>query len=167
MERDVYISIRGLHQYMDQDGYDHDVEVVSAGKYYKKNGQHIVSYKEQFAHEDKPVRAMVKVDQDGLLVSRSGEMASQMHFQPMRRNLTVYRTPFGVMEMGVTTNTLKMVWTSTTGRSRSITRLTSTISIPARTRSRSTCGIPRAGQDSGWRTEPANSYKPEGTKWIH
>lgn len=108
MERDVYISIRGLHQYMDQDGYDHDVEVVSAGKYYKKNGQQIVSYKEQFAHEDKPVRAMVKVDEDGLLVSRTGEMAGQMHFQPMRRNLTVYRTPFGVMEMGVTTNTLKM-----------------------------------------------------------
>ncbi len=40
---------------MDQDGYDHDVEVVSAGKYYKKNGQHIVSYKEQFAHEENEV----------------------------------------------------------------------------------------------------------------
>ena len=108
MERDVYISIRGLHQYVDQDGYDHDVEVVSSGKYYKKNGQQIISYKEQFAHEDKPVRALVKIDQDSLMVSRSGEMAGQMHFQPMRRNLTVYRTPFGVMEMGVTTSTLKM-----------------------------------------------------------
>ncbi len=108
MERDVYISIRGLHQYVDQDGYDHDVEVVSSGKYYKKNGQQIISYKEQFAHEDKPVRALVKIDQDSLMVSRSGEMAGQMHFQPMRRNLTVYRTPFGVMEMGVTTSQLKM-----------------------------------------------------------
>ena len=39
MERNVYISIRGLHQMEDEDGAEENVEIVSPGEYFVRNGK--------------------------------------------------------------------------------------------------------------------------------
>lgn len=108
MERNVYISIRGLHQLQSGDGSDEEVELVSPGHYYKRNGKQYISYEEQLGPDMDGVSATVKVDENSVSVSHRGGLGSHMCFEPGKRNLTIYQTPFGVMEMGVTTQTLEM-----------------------------------------------------------
>lgn len=108
MDRDVYISIRGLHQLLDDDGNDKDVELVSPGHTYKRNGKHFVAYQEQFALDMKPQNTTVKIDKDSLSVTSYGKMGTQLCFQPGKRNLSVYETPFGCLQLGITTQSLKM-----------------------------------------------------------
>ncbi|MBQ7063469.1 MAG: DUF1934 domain-containing protein [Firmicutes bacterium] len=108
MDHDVYISIKGLHQVEDMDGNDHEIEMVSTGHYYKRNGLQCVSYTEQFGVNDNPVKALVKIEDGALTVSRSGDMAGHLQFEAGRRSQSYFETPFGVMEMGVTTQDLQM-----------------------------------------------------------
>ena len=104
MDRNVFISIRGLHHFEDQDGSEREVEMVSPGHYYKRGGKHYVSYVEEAIDEnEESAKALVKLDDEGLTISRSGFYHNHLFFQEGKRNKSIYETPFGVLEMGVTT----------------------------------------------------------------
>ena len=110
MERDIFISIRGLHQMQDGDGPGEDIELVSPGHYYERNGTHYISYEEHLGEETEqaPALATVKVEGDCVCVHHGGAFGGQMRFEAGRRNSMFYQTPFGVLEMGVTTQSLQM-----------------------------------------------------------
>lgn len=108
MERNVFVSIKGLHQFSDGSGEDADVELVTPGKYYKRNGKEYIAYTEQYSTDSPSHSATVKVEPDSLMISTRGEMGGQLHFEPGKRNLTIYQTPYGAMQMGITTQALSM-----------------------------------------------------------
>ena len=108
MERNVFISIRGMHQLQDGDGREADVEMVSRGQYYKRNGKEYVSYEEQLDPEGDKTKAMVKVDGESVIVNHLGAFGAQMRFELGKRSMMIYQTPFGVMEMGVTTQNMEL-----------------------------------------------------------
>ena len=108
MERNVFISIRGMHQLQDNEGREEDVEVVSRGQYYKRNGKEYISYEEQLGPDGERSKATIKVDGDCVLVNHMGAIGAQMRFELGKRNLIIYQTPFGVMEMGITTRSMDL-----------------------------------------------------------
>ena len=74
MTKDVVISVRGL-QVMDNESAE-DIETVQQGEYFERNGSIFLLYDEYYEGFDEPVK----------------------------KNLTRYQTPYGVMMIGLDTS---------------------------------------------------------------
>ena len=79
MERNVYISIKGMHSAERDDDYS-EVEVVAQGKYYERNGKYYISYEESRQNDGKAGRATVKVDEDSVIVNQPGSFGASLCF---------------------------------------------------------------------------------------
>lgn len=106
MERNVYISIRGIHA-MGLNMETDDVEVVTPGKYYERNGKKYLTY-EDLREDGKTARATVKVDGNSVLVTQPTPFGANLCFEEGKRTNLIYHTPFGIIDMGITTDSLVM-----------------------------------------------------------
>ena len=100
MTKDVLISITGVHTL---DGDSGDVELITTGNYYEKNGVRYLLYDESMEGLDQPVKNVVKIRPDTMEIIKRGGVNVHMTF---RRGVTVmasYVTPFGEMLVGITT----------------------------------------------------------------
>lgn len=102
MTRDVLIRISGL-QRMDEDNLD-NVEVITTGDYFMKNGKHYVIYDEVLEGFDGSVRNTVKISPDMMDIQRKGIMRSHMIFEQDKKSTTRYETPMGEMVLEISTN---------------------------------------------------------------
>lgn len=117
MTKDVMIAITGLQ--FDNEG-DEPVEVVSQGKYYKKNGKHFILYDEymtenSFGYGESMPEGVINADctkntvilSEGLVeIIKSGAANVHMIFEEGKKNVTSYGTPFG--ELIISTHTSKV-----------------------------------------------------------
>ena len=95
MTKDVLVSVRGAHI---ADGETNNLEVITAGSYYFKNGKHYIIYDEILEGEEGSIRDMIK----------GGDARAHMIFQENRPNVSCYVTPYGQMIVGVTTDRIKI-----------------------------------------------------------
>lgn len=100
MTKDVLVSISGIHML---DGEGSDVELVTTGNYYEKNGIRYLLYDELMEGLSQPVKNVVKVREDSLEIIRRGEIHAHMTFKKGMTIMASYRTPFGEMLVGITT----------------------------------------------------------------
>lgn len=103
MTKDVLVSISGAHTI---DGESGDIEVITAGTYYFKNGRHYVIYDESIDGVEGSIRNTIKIGQGSVDVIKSGGARSHMVFEKERTNMSCYATPFGQMTVGVCTNSI-------------------------------------------------------------
>ena len=117
MTGDVMIAITGLQ--FDSEG-DEPVEVVSAGKYYKKGEKHFILYDEymtenSFGYGESMPGNTITADltkntvilADGIVeIIKSGASNVHMVFEKEKKNVTSYNTPFG--ELIISTHTSKV-----------------------------------------------------------
>lgn len=101
MTRDVLIKISGLQM---MDGENDNVEVITTGDYFLKNGRHYVVYDEVMDGFEGNVRNLLKISPDKLDVRKNGIASAHMVFEQDRKNLTRYATPMGEMIVEVSTN---------------------------------------------------------------
>lgn len=101
MTKDVLISISGMQI---SDGDSGDVELITTGSYYKKNGKHYVVYDEVLEGNEGVVKNTIKIHPDRLDIIRRGSASVHMTFQQDRKNISCYATPFGDMMVGIQTN---------------------------------------------------------------
>lgn len=105
MTKDVLISIIGVHTL---DGDSGDVELITTGNYYEKNGVRYLLYDESMEGLDQPVKNVVKIRPDTMEIIKRGGVNVHMTF---RRGVTVmasYVTPFGEMLVGITTERIRL-----------------------------------------------------------
>lgn len=105
MTKDVLISITGVHTL---DGDSGDVELITTGNYYEKNGVRYLLYDESMEGLDQPVKNVVKIRPDTMEILKRGGVNVHMTF---RRGVTVmasYVTPFGEMLVGITTERIRL-----------------------------------------------------------
>lgn len=108
MTKDVLVSITGAHV---MDGQDGNVEVITAGNYYYKNGRHYVIYDELVEGIDGAVKNTIKIGNGTVDVIKSGGTRSHMVFEQEKKNVSCYVTPFGQMMVGVNTNSINVAET--------------------------------------------------------
>ena len=101
MTRDVLIRISGLQA---MDGENDNVEVITTGDYFLKNGRHYVIYDEVMEGFEGNIRNMLKISPDKLDVRKNGAANAHLVFEQDRKNLTRYVTPMGEMIVEVSTN---------------------------------------------------------------
>lgn len=101
MTRDVLISIRGAQiQEADQE----QVELITTGDYFLKNGKHYILYEEVPEGSEEIIKNTIKVLPDSMNITKRGAISTNMSFEKNQKNMTRYATPFGDMMVGIHTN---------------------------------------------------------------
>ncbi|MCD7954967.1 MAG: DUF1934 domain-containing protein [Lachnospiraceae bacterium] len=106
MTKDVLISIKGLHSVRSTDpsgtGEDDEVEVISPGKYYFRNGKHYIEYEEpaQEGEDGMAVKSLVTLRGRRLEVIRRGIQYSKMVFEENTKSESWYMMPAGSVLAG-------------------------------------------------------------------
>lgn len=107
MTRDVLIRISGM-QFMDSENESDDVEVITTGDYFRKNGKHYIIYDEVMDGFEGNVRNTVKISPEILDIRKQGVANAHMVFERNKKNMTRYATPMGDMMVEVSTNRIQV-----------------------------------------------------------
>ncbi len=107
MTKDVMISIRGLH-FMENASED-DIETVQQGEYRFCNGSHYLIFDEYMEGFREPAKNILHFRNGELTLTKRGLLNVQMFFEEGKKNLSRYRTPFGVIMIGMDTSRVEVV----------------------------------------------------------
>lgn len=104
--KDVIISIKGTQN--DADGSDNEIELVTDGQFAFENGRGVLTYMESEITGLEGTKTSFVINPMGVVLSREGNLNSNMFFEKGRKHEFVYETPFGSTTMGVDTKKLNI-----------------------------------------------------------
>ena len=105
MTRDVLIRISGLQTL---NGESSDVEVITSGDYFYKNGKHYLVYEEVMEGFEGNVRNTVKITPDMLDIRKRGIIGTHMVLELDKKSQTRYATPLGDMVVELNTTRIRL-----------------------------------------------------------
>lgn len=108
MDKDVIIHVRGLQVIEEGQEEEEPIELVVPGQYFLKNGCHYLRYEERFEDFKGEAINYVKLDPEAgtMEVRKKGLIETTMEFKKGETRLCTYRTPYGIMQMGIRTSAL-------------------------------------------------------------
>ena len=77
MTKDVLITISGMQMI---DGDNSDIEMITTGAYYMKNGKHYITYDEVLEGYEGKIRNLIKIQPDSMDIIKSGLTNVHMTF---------------------------------------------------------------------------------------
>ena len=105
MEKDVIISIKGTQK------YEHNapdvIELVTQGRLKEREGGYTLTYQESELTGLEGTRTTIEVEDEQVTLLREGGVNSQMVFEEGRKHLSLYDTPYGAMEVGVSAKSVR------------------------------------------------------------
>lgn len=104
MTEEVLISVKGLHTM--EGSKEDEVEMISAGKYYNRNGKHYIFYEEAIEGTKEVVQSCIKLQDGRMEVKKKGPLQSEMVFEQDHKNTSWYCTPYGNMMAGIEVNNM-------------------------------------------------------------
>lgn len=105
MTKDVLMTIAGLRL---EDSEEEDIELVTSGQYYNKNGKDYILYEEYLKEIEGTTKCNIIIDNDTVDIIKHGPANVHMIFEKNKRNSSLYQTPFGNIMMGFNTTELKV-----------------------------------------------------------
>ncbi len=105
LKKDVLVTLNSLSTHDGQ--ADDPVEMITAGRYYRKNGVYYISYPETELTGGEPGRTTVKVAGDMVTILRFGPVSGQLVFERGKKHLSHYDMDVGSLSMGVSTRKLE------------------------------------------------------------
>ncbi len=99
MTEDILISVKGLHTL--ESAEEEEIEVISAGKYYFRNGKHYIFYDETVEDSGEVVKNRITLRDGCMEVQKKGSMNAKMIFEKGHKNTSWYDTPFGNLLAGI------------------------------------------------------------------
>ncbi|MFT5873114.1 MAG: uncharacterized beta-barrel protein YwiB (DUF1934 family) [Clostridium sp.] len=106
MMRNAIISVVSKQSDSDEDG--DSIEVVTPGKFYKEENCYYAIYEETEISGMKGTTTTLKIDEENFTLIRTGTTNTEMKFKKYERDLTLYNTPHGALDLTVDTRELKM-----------------------------------------------------------
>lgn len=107
MTEEVLLSIKGLQMMGPED--EDETEVVTKGTYLKKGNKHYIRYEEVVEGMEGTILNLIKVDENGMEVTKKGLTNVHMVFEKEKKNMTYYDTPFGSLLIGIAATNLEIV----------------------------------------------------------
>lgn len=102
MQKEVLVKIIGSQVGEQVDGTP--IEVFSVGEYYHKGESHYILFEEILEGTDGITKSTVKFDEAEMLLKRTGATNVQLNFCRDHKTVSNYRTGYGNLVMGITTN---------------------------------------------------------------
>ncbi len=106
MTKDVLVSVTGL-QLMGGEACSGPIEMVTVGEYFFREGKHFIRFNEACEGFSGNTVNLIKFNQDSMEVRKKGVTNVHMVFNPQKKNVTFYQTPFGVIQMGITATNVR------------------------------------------------------------
>lgn len=97
--KDVFISILGLQDYEGTDG--DSVELTTTGKLTRTAQGYHLSYQESALTGMEGTQTNIEIFPRSVVLTRTGQVCSEMVFEQGVRHLSLYNTPYGSLEVGV------------------------------------------------------------------
>ncbi len=104
MKKDVIITIRGLQNFEDAD--NDSIELVTSGRFYEKNGNYYISYKESELTGLGNTTTTVKIEKNKVTVIRFGDLETHMIFEEGQKHISYYDMGFGSLTVGISTKSI-------------------------------------------------------------
>lgn len=100
--KQVTIKIKSTQ--MATDGDKDTIELVTEGKYYEKNNCLFLVYDESELSGMEGSTTTVKIKDQQVMMKRFGTNESELVFEQGETHATIYKTPFGSMDMEIITS---------------------------------------------------------------
>lgn len=108
MNKQVLLSIQGLHFTDSDDDDTAPVEVITPAEYYHRNGKHYIVYDEVSEDRSGNTKTRIKIGDNQVEITKKGAAATNMHFEKGKKHLTCYATPYGELMLGIFTNSIHL-----------------------------------------------------------
>ena len=109
MTEEVLVRVTGIQSSPEESQTSEEpISIVPSGRFYTENGERYVQYEEIYEEAEMSAVNTVKLHPEVLEVNKSGAINVQMIFQENRKNMSMYGTPFGEIEMGISTTSYTM-----------------------------------------------------------
>lgn len=92
----VILSIKGVQHEFGEDG---TTEMITTGNYYFKNGKHYIVYDETIPETGEQVSNTLKMTSERIDMIKHGRFGTHMVFEANTKNMSLYPTPYGMMEV--------------------------------------------------------------------
>ena len=99
MRKDVIIHIDGRPKYEGDMG--EEIQLTTSGRFYKKNGQYYIMYKESELTGMEGSTTTLKIEDEKITMMRSGSYPSHMVFEKGRKHIGVFKTETGPLTVGI------------------------------------------------------------------
>lgn len=103
-EKNVMISIRGFQAYEGTE--ENTMSLLTEGKLAQTEGGYELTYEESELTGMEGTTTVFQIQGPRVTLLRTGSVCSQMVFEEGRRHLSLYSTPYGTLEVGVSTSRL-------------------------------------------------------------
>lgn len=104
MKKNVIVSVSSVQS----ESKDDNVEIVTPGKFYKKEKDYYVAYDETKLSGMEGTTTTFKISSKGDKFSliRIGTTSTKMEFEKYKEQFVLYNTPYGTLELKLTTKSL-------------------------------------------------------------
>ncbi|ORU00464.1 Uncharacterized protein D081_0987 [Anaerovibrio sp. JC8] len=92
----------------DLNGKREKVSHLAEGQYYFRNKKHYIKYDDSSMDQENVIATTIKTDGESLTIFRRGAVDTEMTFSSDKKTSTMYRTPYGPMELHINTRTLEI-----------------------------------------------------------
>lgn len=89
-------------QSIDDDG----IELVTPGEFFKKDDFYYAIYNETEISGMDGTRTTLKIKNDKVVIIRDGTTSANMEFEKGKQNISLYNTPYGILELKIKTRDL-------------------------------------------------------------
>lgn len=103
----VIVTIVGTQR--DAQGEADSIELITAGRWYDKNGVRYIIYEDTEISGMEGTKTMLKLQGERVVLVRTGKVEHRQEFCLGEKSVSPYLTPYGTMEMGIDTRQLKVV----------------------------------------------------------
>lgn len=98
----IVVSVTGTQR--DEIGDEQRIEFITTGRYYRKNNYDYFTYSESELAGMEGTTTLLKVRENTIVLVRMGNIDQRQEFRQGEYTVSTYITPYGVMELGVTTS---------------------------------------------------------------
>ena len=109
----VIVTVVGRQK--DAAGEENTIKMVAAGKHYCRNGKNYVQYEDHELSGTVATSTLLKIAGSSLTLLRRGAVTQEQHFAKGKESRSVYRTPYGELELSIRTETIDIVYGSISG----------------------------------------------------
>lgn len=83
---------------------DEGIELVSLGEFFKQDDFYYAIYDESEISGMEGTRTTLKMRDDKVIIIRDGTTSTNMEFEKNKQNISLYNTPYGMLELKLKTN---------------------------------------------------------------
>ena len=105
MDKKILLTIKGSHHSIE--GENSSIELITEGRLFTKDDIYYIEYEESEISGMQGTKTLISVQDDSIMMERSGTHSSQFWFEKGRKYINSYNTPFGVMQMEIYSTKVK------------------------------------------------------------